>query len=424
MIYYGLLLFFIFEYIRPGNFIPGLDLLRLNSMIPLMTVAGVMLTKGRASHEDVFNDFMTRVMIGFVAMITLSVLFAEVTWYAFNVFTMVFGYILMFWVIAKETTDLSRIKGVFTVLIGVHVTLALMTPQMFTSGGRTYLASGTFLGDGNDFALSVNLVIPFCLFLLFEAKKFLMKLFYAATLLFLVLCVVLTQSRGGTIALAVVGLYYWLKSDRKVLTALCATAACVLVFAVAPPSYFERMNSISNYEEDNSAQGRLTAWGAGFRMALSNPLLGVGVGNFPPSFNRYAGKAGGRWMTAHSIYFLIMGELGFVGLLILLWFLIGNIYANRRLASELRARAPDQPTMPRLLASLSAAMLAYAVAGAFLSAAYYPHMFVLGGLLVAGRRIARLETAAAGGSSAGAPAAPQGITYHWALRAVYGQRAS
>jgi len=43
-----------------------------------------------------------------------------------------------------------------------------------------YIASGSFLGDGNDFALSVNLVIPFCLFLVFEASKVRSKMVAAA----------------------------------------------------------------------------------------------------------------------------------------------------------------------------------------------------------------------------------------------------
>ena len=58
----------------------------------------------------------------------------------------------------------------FGVLILVHVILAALTPEMFTDPeDRHYLASGTFLGDGNDYALSVNIAIPLSLFLWSDA---------------------------------------------------------------------------------------------------------------------------------------------------------------------------------------------------------------------------------------------------------------
>jgi hypothetical protein len=44
-----------------------------------------------------------------------------------------------------------------------------------------------------------------------------------------------------------------------------------------------------------------------------------------------------------------------------------------------------------LLFMLSASMIGFAVAGAFLSAAYYPHVFVLTGLLCSARCIALVE---------------------------------
>jgi O-antigen ligase len=96
------------------------------------------------------------------------------------------------------------------------------------------------------------------------------------------------------------------------------------------------------------------------------------------------------WLTAHSIYFLILGELGLPGITVLILFFVVNFAANRQLHKELMQRgSPAAARHAQLLAALSASLLAYGVAGAFLSAAYYPHMFIVGGLLVSGRRAAR-----------------------------------
>jgi O-antigen ligase len=154
-------------------------------------------------------------------------------------------------------------------------------------------------------------------------------------------------------------------------------------------------------------------------MALSNPL-GVGAGQFPVNYTRYAIAAEVGWKTAHSIYFLILGELGFLGLGGLIFFIGSNLFANRRVLKELgTATTPAAATSRRMIAALSASVLAYAVAGAFLSATYYPHMFVLAGLLAAARRIARQ-----GASDRTVPAAPRPmtLTLHPAIRATLGSR--
>ena len=76
----------------------------------------------------------------------------------------------------------------------------------------------------------------------------------------------------------------------------------------------------------------------------------------------------------------------------LLTLIFGNLVANRRLLREIRKLPSDQAATARnVLAATSAAMMAYAVGGAFLSAAYYPHLYVLAGMVTAARHIVRVQ---------------------------------
>lgn len=406
MIYYGLLLTFVLEYVRPGSYIPPLSI--LNSIVPLGVMSLGLVMPSPVKAGEIASDLNARLLAVLLGLLAVSVVTAEVTLYAFETFTAVFGYCLLFWVIARHVNTPARVRGLFKTLIFIHLLLAALTPEMFTDmSTRHYLTSGTFLADGNDYALSVNLAIPMCLFLVYGSTRATSRLIYWVLLLALVACVVVTQSRGGTLALAAVGVYYWLKTPRKAVTAGIAAAAVALILVIAPPTYFTRMNSISNYETDGSAQGRITAWTAGTRMALSSPILGVGAGNFPANFTRFApaGADATRWKTAHSIYFLILGELGFPGLALLLTFIAGNLVLNRRMVAGLPPSESAAVREHRLLLNcLSASIMAYAVAGAFLSAAYYPHMFVLAGLAAASRRLVRQGAAASEPEPAQAPA--------------------
>lgn len=392
MIYAMLLLFFVFEYVRPGTYFPPLNLLRLNTAIPALLVAASALSGKGVPHGRVLREPNLWMLLFLLGLIGVSVLTADVTLYSFTVFITVVGYVLITWVLCRQLSDRARLVGVLAALILVHVLVAALTPQMITNPAeRHYLRSGSFLGDGNDFALSVNIAIPLCVFLAFESRRFGRRLLWLAVLLFLVFCVVATQSRGGTVALACLGAYYWFKSDKKVATGVLVVMAVGLVFLTAPESYWERMSKID--PEEGSARGRILAWEAGMRMAADHPILGVGAGHFGVKYGvEYRPPTGERvpWQTAHSIYFLVLGELGYPGLFVLLALILSNLAANRRLARGLRGRTDDRSRHDRrLMTALSAAMMAFAVNGAFLSAAYYPHLYVLVGLHSAARRLVR-----------------------------------
>lgn len=413
MVYFGLCLFVVLEYARPAAYISALLPLHLNSIIPTLVAVKAMTADGHPTMEEVLSETTTRLLLFFLGLLAISVVTSDVQQYSWEMFTAVVGYILIYFGLTRQLTTMDQIKGIFRMLVIVHLIVCALNPQIFTSPDRQYLQGAPFLGDGNDFALSVNVVIPLTLFLLFEARGFLARAFYGGSLLVFLLGIVATQSRGGTLALGAVAIYYWTKNDRKVVTAAIAAVAVAIVLAVAPPQYFARMSDVANTEE-GSAQGRIEAWKGSMRMALSNPLLGVGSGHFGVT---YGARFKRPPQTAHSIYFLLLGELGLPGLIFLISFIATNLVQNRRTSRVVRDRAsPDSRRLSQMLAATSASLLAYAVAGAFLSAAYYPHMYLLAGLLVASRRLALTTEASATTPSP----AKAGISYHWALRQTLG----
>jgi putative inorganic carbon (HCO3(-)) transporter len=406
VMYYGLIAFFILEYVRPTSFIPGLYLLKLNSLVPLAVGFANLVDDKLATNAEIRSETTAKLVLGILGLLVIHVPFAEVTTYAWDNMTFVAGFVLVFWVLAKQLDTIQKIKGVFKALVVSHMIVAATTPEMFMdTAGRHYLAAGSFLGDGNDFALSVNIALAFGLFLLYDAKRIVWKMLAIVCLLFLVACVVLTQSRGGTLALGAMVVYFWLRSDKKAVTAALGAVGLVGVLLMAPPQYFERMNTIST--EEGSAQGRILAWQAAGRMVVANPILGVGSGHFPVAYGVRFRPPGGEevgWQTAHSVYFLVLGELAVPGIFLYLALIISNLVENRRLGKALQTHDPPLALRHRqLLASTSAAMIAFAVGGAFLSAAYYPHIFMVSGLMLATRRLVRRENAAALGGPSTAP---------------------
>lgn len=419
MIYAGLIGFFLMEYIRPTSYIPSMTALHLNSLIPLTTVAMSFLTSGQATLARMARDPNMRMIAGVVALLWLSFMTAVVQELAWNTLSIVFGFVLMTWVIGSEVTTMRKLKGIVVALILVHVCVAALNPMLFTDPEtRHYLTSGSFLGDGNDFALSLDIIVPLCLFLLLDSKKKIVKIMWAGAILVLVAGVVVTQSRGGTVGLACMAAYYWAKSQKKFQTGILVVVVVGLILALAPGNYFNRMKMISDTTE-GSASARITAWTAATRMAIDNPLVGVGSGHFGMMIGtRYRpAEFVGAGMNAHSIYFLALGELGFPGFFLLIGFIAWNLRANQTLAKEVKARAsPETATDLQLLSSLSASLISFASAGAFLSALYYPHIYIIAGILTSGRHVVRQRLDARSTAVVAAEAPRTQPSIHWALR--------
>lgn len=391
-LYWWLLLALFFEYARPASYFKPLGLIPLNSMIPLALLMVSMFAKGLRPWNRIFADSFAKWPFIFLGFILVSAVWATVFTYTNTVFQRALGYLFLFMLIARIATSRQRVRGVCFTLIMAHLFLLIMNPEVVLSPTtRHYIIGATFLGDGNDYSLSLCILLGFALDMVFVQTSGMKKALSWAMVGLLVLTIVGTQSRGASLGMIAVFGYMWWRSPRKAVGVVAIFVAALGVLLYAPDVYFERMGTLSAPSQDSSAEGRIHAWRAGTKMALHN-VLGVGAGNFPNNFPKYrSADAPSRWMTAHSMYFLILGELGFLGLLLLFKLVFGNFRSNVRLRKRLLQQQPDGPVRfaadIRTLNTLNASILGFAVAGAFLSVTYYPHIFVLAGLGLALRRV-------------------------------------
>jgi probable O-glycosylation ligase (exosortase A-associated) len=382
-LYLWLLLAVFFEYARPGYQYHFLQAVPLNSIIPLSLFLVAMLSGNQRPWSELARDRMWIWPFVMVAFVLVSMAWASVTLYAYEALIQILGYLLLFVLVARIITTMQRLRGLFVTLIVSHLFLLVYNPLVVLDpGNRHYITGATFLGDGNDYSLSLVILIPFAMLLASGAKSRAFRILHYGFLALIILAIIGTQSRGATLGVGAVFGYLWWRSPRKgpALVALAVAAFGVLLYA--PDVYVQRLKTIRNPEQESSAEARIKAWQAGARMAQDN-LLGVGAGNFPNNFPRYRdADAPSRWMTAHSMYFLALGELGILGLLLILLLAFGNVRANGKLLKLITppATGPPSPAVAediRLLNMLSASALGLAVSGAFLSVTYYPHLFML-----------------------------------------------
>ncbi len=389
MLYNGLIASLFLETVRPGSFIGVIAATKIGTILPLLVFAVTIFQKTENDNRMVLSHSNTKWLVFFMFLLLIQVPMAEVTLYSYNVFTDVLQFMVWYYVLSRLLTDLDKVKGYFMVMVVSHIAILIMNPEVILNpDSRSYLTGNPFMGDGNDFSLSVCIVIPMCIYLLQQTRKKYMKMAYGLMLATLIMAVIGTQSRGGSLAIAGVFLYLWWYGRQKIMGVMLVLMGIVVLLLYAPPIYFERMNSIKNYENEGSALSRIIAWKTAIRMATTYPITGVGSGHFAVSIgNEFRPRelnAGSTYMNAHSMYFLILGELGFPGIIFFLSVILTNYARNQRNLRRARGSPDDESkNFAGLFIYMNAGFIGFCIAGAFLSVTYFPHLYMLAGLFTA-----------------------------------------
>ena len=150
----------------------------------------------------------------------------------------------------------------------------------------------------------------------------------------------------------------------------------LLVVAVffAPEGSFGRIGTITDYQEDESAIGRLIAWKAGLQMFADNPAFGVGAGVFGVAYGKAYRPEGvrGKWIAPHSSYVQVLAETGLFGFICFLSIIIISL-KHLWLARQCTAHEQEEQALSGLLKlnkGITVGIWGFLACAAFLSQAY------------------------------------------------------
>jgi probable O-glycosylation ligase (exosortase A-associated) len=163
------------------------------------------------------------------------------------------------------------------------------------------------------------------------------------------------------------------------------------------------MDTIKTYQQDGSAMSRIWTWQTLFNAAVDRPFVGAGfVADNIVVFSRYAPQ-GGQWevfagavYVAHSIWFQMMGEHGFVGFGLFVgigvatWLSAGGVARRAKALAEKPGEGADLALwLPVLMRMVQVCLIGYAIGGSFLSIAYLDLPYYICGFVVIGYAIVR-----------------------------------
>ncbi len=249
---------------------------------------------------------------------------------------------------------------------------------------RVYGPDNSMIDDNNHLGLVMVSVVPLIHYLWQHSGQRWVRLGLMGTLVLTVLCVLGTYSRGAFIAGGVMLVMFWWRSRAKLQTAALALAAAVPAWFFMPQRYYERIASIGQAGEDTSFMDRVGMWELCWNIALGRPLTGAGPrGHYVQWIADHFMADPPVARAAHSVYFELLGSMGFPGLLLFL----ALCWASWRACAVVMRQCRDRPGLrwARDLAAMNqAGMAGFLVGGAALSMEFWPGVwlqFALAGAL-------------------------------------------
>ncbi len=378
--YIGALLWVLFGLLNPHRLMYGPAYnFPFAMVVVILTFIGILLTRDHRKLKGGAPGIVLVVLTFWVTLTSLYPLTYDVAWPMWTRVVKIFAmtFVLMFLLHTRRQVEL------LLVTIVVSIGFYGVKGGVFTvvTGGNyiVYGPNDTLLEANNHLAVAIVMIIPLIAYYYERTSKRWLKMALLAAILCCAAAALGSYSRGAVLALGAMGLLLWLRSSRRFAVLVLAAATAIVLIPLMPDRWDARMHTIETYEAEGSAMSRIYAWRAAWNIATDR-FLGGGFEYASPEVSAKYSPAPDQVVVAHSVYFQMLGEHGFVGLALFLifWALVW------RQSSSLRRQAKGVPELRwvySLMSMVQASLVGYAVGGAFINIAFWDMPYYLFALI-------------------------------------------
>ena len=380
----GVMLWTLLSILNPHKYSWQLDAQPIAAVVAVCTLVGILVSKDRKSFPLTRESLMLLLLMGWFSITLLGSFNIEGSYDQWKKVMKIDFMILVTLLVLHTRQHIMALTWVLVFSLGYYGVKGGIFTVVTGGQHRVWGPVTTYIEGNNELALALITVIPLMQYLRSQMDNRWVRHGLMVSMLLCAAAALGSHSRGALVAIAAMVMFLWWRSKGKLIAGIALVTASVLMIGFMPANWTSRMNTISEYQEDDSAMGRINAWQMAWNLAKQN-FLGGGfdIYNYEV-FLRYAPKPEDIH-AAHSIYFQILGEHGFVGLFIfmLMWIFVWSS------AGKLRREAGQQAESAWLVdlgAMCQVSLVGFAVGGAFLSLAYFDLPYLILVLVVLGRR--------------------------------------
>ncbi len=406
----GLYLYMLIVYVRPQDLFHFLAILRPNIFILALTVISLVIHRkleGKAHitllpNDKMFLAFMVAAVLSnvtsfwfsssvettiellkisvfyFIAVMLLNTRKRIKTYMILYLLSMGFVSLIQIYTYLTVGLNVSTGKGGYGLIVGGATILGGGGPLKGSAEGVNGVGgySTYFLANSSELGLGLCVTYPLCYYLFKGTTSRLLKIICLVLLAMFVVSIVFTGSRGAFVGFIATLLYLLYKQKKLLIGLVILAVLSPLAIYLVSDQYVHRIESITDVETDQSIGIRLQLWRAAVDMIADYPIFGVGTGNFPNAYGstyRAKGSASLYW-SPHNVFIQIVTELGLVGFTVYLLF-IGSIFWINYKSRQILAAFDDEKLLYYLSHGIDVILVGYIVAGQFITATYYPHLF-------------------------------------------------
>jgi len=314
-----------------------------------------------------------------------STMYATMPWYAWSRFaelSKIFAALLLSLLLFDTREKL------FYLLITVSLSIALVTLKggywavMTGFADRVYGPPNSQFYGNNHFAVLVVMNIPLLVLWWRETANRRLRVVLTVMIALSIGAALSSWSRGALLSLSVVSLLLVWHSRYKVIALPLLAVGVALVLFGLSDEWLARMQTISSYEADQSANNRLDAWRIGLEYAVIHPWLGVG----------FEGWSAVSIIDWHSAFIEVLAEHGVPGFVLWMGLLLGTLWDLTRLAWQARGD-PQREWVVNYSLMLRASLIGYSIGALFSGLAYWDILYHLIVIAVLLRRAAMVPRA-------------------------------
>lgn len=365
---------------------------RINLVMALTTIGLVLL--GRVKWDNYQNNRVSWLYLMLALHATMVFAFGysnnpfNAQYYDILIKGLVFCLFMPFFV--RDRIHFHSMLIVIVLGLGIHGALNGLKTLASAGGHNMEGPVGTMIFDRNHLSTALAMVLPIIYYLHAYTEKRWVRLILLGGFCTVVLAILGGGSRAGFVTLAVVGLWLILTSPKKRLALLLFGLAAILFLAYAPQEWTSRLATISEAEEDASFMGRMIAWQISSAIGLAHPIFGGGFHAVQIQYVWEAFKATPGLLgfmnlpvpeffpkAAHSIYFELLGDMGFVGLFIFLMVMAQAFFGRYSIARMARQLGQSFQWAHDMANMLLLSALAFMVGGAAVSLSYFEVIYII-----------------------------------------------
>ncbi len=427
----GFLLYVTMVYLRPADVLPALATAKVQFLLLALLIVLRLFDQFIVRKEKMTIERLDYPMFAFVGAMGVSLITSFYLAESINYFDEFLRF-TVFWILASQvlkteghlkkfvwviigcvafvaviqiwtylTIGLTRATGLGG--YGIHIGPLNLDTDRSIAGGADENVHGVggysagFLANASELGLGVLVMLPFLYYLLPTIRSSWHKAMAIGLIALYLASLVVCGARGAFVGVVAVLFVVFLRSAHKIAIALSLLVALAVVVPFLPAQYIDRIASTAKFEEDESANIRLTLWTAGLHMLIDRPVLGVGVGCFNTAYGSKYRPAGSPdlWWEPHNIFVQVSSEMGLIGLGIFIWLLVSIFLENRRSREMLAQLHEGKSFLYHFSYAIDLGLIGYIVSGCFITSLYFPHPYLMALLARSTSIILRERVAAA-----------------------------